>query len=140
MRARAGTDTPSDEAEQRWISVVFLQGDDADEVLDLIELEGSAAAITHLSAWDDGDETTDAALVNGYVYDEVPWTTTDRVELDDRAGYALTYNRPFGYVSLLRRFAAEPEPALVAPARALAEPWFSASIRLGTPGPGAMTR
>ncbi|MDE0545943.1 hypothetical protein [Microbacterium sp. C7(2022)] len=140
MPERAGTETPTDGTEQRWISVVFLQGDGADEVLDLIERNGSAAAITHLSAWDYGDETTDAALVNGYVYDEVPWTTTDRVELDNASAYALTYNRSFGYVSLLRRFVAEPEPAPAAPSRAPAGQWFAASSRRGAPDRGAVTR
>lgn len=140
MRDREDTETPPDETEQRWISVVFLQGDEADQVLDLIERDGSAAAIAHLSAWDYGQETTDAALVNGYVYDDVPWTTTDRVELDDGAGYALTYNQSFGYVSLLRRYVTEPELVQGAPARVSAEPWFAASPRRSAPDHGAMTR
>lgn len=91
-------------AEQRWMSVVFLQGEEADAVLDMIERSGREAAIHHLSQWDYGGETRDAALVNGYVYDKIPQSPTDRVIRDNPSGYALTYNQHFGYVSLLRHF------------------------------------
>ncbi len=93
-----------------WISVVFLQGDDADEVLGMIDRSGSAAVIVYLQHWDYGDETTDAALENGYVYDRVPAGATDRTIEDDDSPYALTYSAQFRYVSLLRRYPAEPEP------------------------------
>lgn len=100
--------------EQRWINVVFLQGETGDTVLDLIDEDGPQAAIEHLSQWDYGDETRDAALVNGYVYDEIPQSATDSTVRDDITGYALTYNHHFRYVSLLRHFdavvEAVPEP------------------------------
>ncbi len=57
---------------RRWVSVVFLQGSEADEVLDLIDRDGTDAGIEHLQGFDYGEETTDAALENGYVYDEPP--------------------------------------------------------------------
>lgn len=90
----------STEAPRRWISVVFLQGDEADEVLDLIDRDGPDAAIEHLCGWDYGDETTDAALENGYVYDEPPTGQLDRTVSD--GDYTLTYNPFMGHVSLLR--------------------------------------
>lgn len=104
---------------ERWMSVVFLQGDEADRVLDMIDVDGVDAAVTYLGQWDYGDETRDAALINGYVYDEVPQSPTDRVVLDDESGHALTYNRSFGYVSLLRRFTPidDEPPATPPPAR-----------------------
>ncbi|ACV05738.1 hypothetical protein I6I18_01160 [Kytococcus sedentarius] len=85
---------------RRWISVVFLQGAEADEVLDLIDRDGPDAAIEHLRNWDCGEETTDAALENGYVYDEPPTGQLDRVITD--GDYTLTYNPFMGHVSLLR--------------------------------------
>ncbi|GAA5196947.1 hypothetical protein [Microbacterium jejuense] len=91
-------------AERRWMSVVFFQGEDADTVLEMIDKSGVEVAIQHLSQWDFGDETRDAALDNGYVYDEIPQSPTDRVIRDEAVGYALTYNHLFGYVSLLCRF------------------------------------
>ena len=63
---------PAPEAEQparQWISVVFLQGDEADEVLGLIDAQGTDAAIEHLTGYDYGDETVEAAIANGHVYD-----------------------------------------------------------------------
>lgn len=95
---------------RRWVGVVFLQGDEADEVLDLIDRDGTHTAIERLKSWDYGDETTHAALVNGYVYDEPPTGPLDRVIPD--GDYALTYNRAHGHVSLLRQHTTTPDPAL----------------------------
>lgn len=90
----------STEEPRRWINVVFLQGSEADEVLDLIGRDGPDAAITRLRGWDYGDETTDAALENGYVYDEPPTGQLGRVVTD--GDYTLTYNPFMGHVNLLR--------------------------------------
>lgn len=95
----------------RWISVVFLQGSEADEVLDLIGREGTDAAIEHLAGFDYGEETVQAALENGYVYDEPPRGTLDKVATRDV--YTLTYNPSLGHVSLLREHGALPDPALL---------------------------
>ncbi|MBL5973243.1 MAG: hypothetical protein D3X82_05590 [Candidatus Leucobacter sulfamidivorax] len=84
----------------RWVSVVFLQGQDADEVLAIIDRDGTDAAIEHLAGFDMGEETTQAALVSGYVYDEPPTGPLDR--LVEEGGYVLTYNLDHGHVSLLR--------------------------------------
>lgn len=94
----------------RYVSVVFLQGEEADRVLDLIKAGGPGAAIDHLSAWDYGEETTQAALVNGYVYDTPPTGALDSTA--ERGEYVLTYNRDFGHVSLLRSFTPEPASAV----------------------------
>lgn len=91
---------PSTPAPARWVGVVFLQGQDADEVLALIDRDGTDAAIEHLTGFDMGEETTQAALVNGYVYDEPPTGPLDRVA--EQGGYVLTYNHDHGHVSLLR--------------------------------------
>ncbi|MCT1437553.1 hypothetical protein [Brachybacterium paraconglomeratum] len=95
-----GQEAVTAEAPRRWLSVVFLQGAEADEVLDLIDRDGPDAAIEHLRNWDYGEETTDAALENGYVYDEPPTGQLDRVVTD--GDYTLTYNPFMGHVSLLR--------------------------------------
>lgn len=87
-------------APARWVGIVFLQGQDADEVLAIIDRDGTDAAIEHLTGFDIGEETTQAALVNGYVYDEPPTGPLDRVI--EQGGYVLTYNHDHGHVSLLR--------------------------------------
>jgi hypothetical protein len=105
--ARAG----SPEAGARWISVVFLEGPEADEVLDLIARKGTDAAIEHLAGHDYGEETTQAALENGYVYDQPPTGPLDKVAARDV--YTLTYSPFLGHVSLLREHGALPDPALL---------------------------
>lgn len=103
----------------RWVNVVFLQGQDADEVLAIIDRDGTDAAIAHLSGYDFGDETTQAALVNGYAYDQIPTGALDRIAVG--GDYTLTYNYDLGHVSLLRTYSvAEPEtdPPLVSSHRA----------------------
>lgn len=89
---------PSDTTPARWVGIVFLQGQDADEVLAIIDRDGTDAAIEHLAGFDMGEETTQAALVNGYVYDEPPTGPLDRVAT--RGEYTLAYNHD--HVSLLR--------------------------------------
>ncbi len=106
-------DAPTDTTARRWISVVFLQGEEADEVLDLIDRDGPNAAIQHLRNWDYGEESTDAALENGYVYDDPPTGPLDRVVTD--GDYTLTYNLALGQVSLLRAHTAPPDPTLDEP-------------------------
>lgn len=64
---------------RQWINVVFLQNEEADQVLDVIDRDGTAAALEHLAGYDYGDETTQAALENGYVYDKPPTGPLDRV-------------------------------------------------------------
>lgn len=88
------------EQSRRWVNVVFLQGSEADEVLDLIDMEGVQAGIAHLSQWHFGDETTAAALANGEEHDQLPAGQWDRSFEAD--GYVLTYNAQVGYVGLVR--------------------------------------
>lgn len=88
------------ERSRRWVNVVFLQGAEADEVLELIDVEGVQAGILHLAQWDFGDETTAASFVNGEVYDQLPAGQWDRSFEAD--GYVLTYNPQMGYVGLVR--------------------------------------
>lgn len=98
-------------AAERWISVVFLQGEEADAVLDLLNRDGTDAAISHLAGWDYGEDTTQAALEDGHVYDSPPVGATDRLVTGDV--YALTYSPFLGHVALLRRHDAVPDPELL---------------------------
>jgi len=101
----AHTVAGQDQIKQRWISVVFLQGDEADEILDLVDRDGPEAAIEQLQGFDYGEETTDAALLNGYVYDTPPAGALDGEAIE--GDYLLLYNRQLGHVSLLRRYTSE---------------------------------
>ena len=99
------------EPRRRWISVVFLQGSEADEVLDLIDQAGTDAAIEHLAGFDYGEDTVHAAMENGYVYDTPLTGDTDRLAVRDV--YTLTYNHALGHVGLRREWEALPDPALL---------------------------
>lgn len=102
---------PEQAVGRRWLNVAFLQGEEADAVRDLIDRDDAEAAIAHLSGYDYGEETTQAALENGYVYDDQPPTgSADRTVQDGR--YALTYNHGLGHVGLYREFDTPPDPAL----------------------------
>jgi hypothetical protein len=98
-----------DSTGSRWISVVFIQGDEAKDTIGTIARNGAAAAIHELQRRDSGDDTTASALENGYVYEGIPASSTDRTFEDENSEYALAFSPTFAYVSLLRRYSELPE-------------------------------
>lgn len=80
----------------RWINVVFLQGDEADRQLRILGELGHVDAVDYLAQWDYGEATTQAALENGYDYDEPGEGTNDRVMMSEGAAELadLTSHRP----------------------------------------------
>lgn len=101
----------------RWINVVFLQGQEADEVLDMIDADGASVGLNYLKSWDYGDETTEAAMENGYVYDEPP---SGPLEHELREGdYHLAYSHSFDHVALYRHHTVTPEDGLPDESRGL---------------------
>lgn len=96
-----------DDPQHRWVSIVFLQGEEADPVREIIDRQGADAAIAYLAGWDYGEETVSDAMENGYVYDTAPQSAADR--LATSGDYALTYSPHLGYVGLSRRIDA-PDP------------------------------
>lgn len=99
--------------DRKWVSVVFMQGDDADEVLDTIDTHGTEAAVEYLSGWDYGEETTSAAIANQATYDAIPAGPLDKVA--EHGIYTLIYNPFMGHVGLFRHPTVEEEPATPAP-------------------------
>lgn len=95
----------------RLINVVFLQGSEADWLLDLIGQGGADAVIQELASFDYGDETVEAALENGYVYDAAPQGLLDRVTILD--AYTLVYNQDHRHLGLYRHADALPSPVLL---------------------------
>lgn len=78
----------------QWVNVVFIQGDEYDEIADF----GIQEMAEYLSQWDYGDET-DAA----HTRDEAPWGTSDRTYEVSVGGLEYTVNYGLGYASLNRR-------------------------------------
>ena len=101
---------PQPVAIERWVSVCFLQGDDAEEVLQMIDQEGIDAALGYVKNWDYGDETTQAALENGHVYEHPPTGPLEHEVRDDN--YVMTYSHSFGHVALYRLNEINPDDAL----------------------------
>ena len=99
--------------DQKWVSVVFMQGDDADEVLGIIDTHGTQTAVEYLSNWDYAEETTSAAIDNQSTYEAIPAGTLDKVA--EHGIYTLTYNPFMGHVGLLRHPTVEEKPATPAP-------------------------
>lgn len=119
-----GTDAPP---VARWISVVFSQGPEADEVLDMIDSDGALAGLDHLKSWDFGDETTSAAMENGYVYDAPPSGPLEREVRD--GDYHLAYSHSFDHVALYRLHGVEPADQLPDDNRTLGVPSASGQTR-----------
>lgn len=66
----------------------------------MIDDEGADAALNYLKNWDHGNETTQAALENGYVYDLPP---TGPLEHEVRnENYDMTFSHSFGHIGLYR--------------------------------------
>lgn len=86
--------------DRQWVTVVFLQGQEADEVLDMIKVHGVEAAVEHLSNRDYGEETTGAAIANRDVHDAIPVGVLDKTA--ESGMYTLTYNPFMGHVALYR--------------------------------------
>lgn len=84
-----------------FYSIVFMQGDDAAEPLDILNSEGADAAVEYLAQWDYGDETLEAARINGHTYSQI----ADAIGTGDYrltiGAYVLTWNAGLNYVGLL---------------------------------------
>jgi hypothetical protein len=75
----------------QWERVVFLQGEEADEALAVLDERGEEAALSYLADWHYPGEHETA--------DEPGAGSSDDV-YDDGTGYRLTYNRGLGYIGL----------------------------------------
>lgn len=85
----------------QWFSVVFQQGEDADETLAIIDEHGVDAGMDHLAQWDFGSETEDAERMLGHVYDSPPSGDMDREY--ERGDHLLSYSHALGHAGLIRR-------------------------------------
>lgn len=94
-----------------WVNIVFLQGDEAYKLIGGIPATGTDPVIEYLAGHDVGDETVDAALENGYSYDQPPVSASDLTATRDV--YTLVYNPFHGYVGLYRQEDALPGQVLL---------------------------
>jgi hypothetical protein len=76
--------------QDKYENVVFMQGDEADEALEILNNKGEDAALEYLKQWHDyGNHEGSNELGAG--------TSDDTFEKD---GYIMAYNQPLGYIGL----------------------------------------
>ena len=79
---------------KRYEPVVFIQGDEATEPLEILDRDGEEALVDYLSQWDYGDHVPSEEDHGAGDSDTVR-------EMRDGA-YLLTYNTRYGYCGLCR--------------------------------------
>ena len=94
----------------KYVEVMFAQGDDASELFDLLDAYGWDALIDRLTDWDYGQETEDAAVVNGDIYDGLPkYRGEQRVVSGE---YTVIADWPYNYIALYRELPANWQPTI----------------------------
>ena len=76
-----------------YYEIAFVQGEEAREVLEILDREGEAAAMSHLTQWDFGGESEHSPTT-------FPWGTSDLIFRDGE--YVMSYNTQLGYIGLCR--------------------------------------
>lgn len=73
-----------------YASIIFLQGSEAEEPLDILRKKGEKAAMAYMKQWDNGEYN--------FPTEKSSAGTSD--DLFEKDGYLLSYNQPLGYISL----------------------------------------
>lgn len=94
----------------KYVMIVFMQGEDADEMFDLLDADGWDALIDRLSDWDYGQETEDAAVVNGDIYDGLPQYRGEQRVVSGE--YTAVVDWPYNYIALYRELPAGWQPTI----------------------------
>ena len=76
---------------KRYVRIVFMQGEDAEEALGILDERGEEAAVEYLAQWDMGESRK--------VYDEPASGSQDSV-WEDEDGYRLTWHEGLRYIGL----------------------------------------
>ena len=80
----------------KYENIVFMQGEESEEVLNLLEEEGEEAAFNHLVQWDYGDQPEEGA-------DHFPWGKYDFIykkNNKDGTYYIMSYRPIFQTIGL----------------------------------------
>jgi uncharacterized protein with PIN domain len=87
-----------------WQELAFEQGDEAGEVLDMIDQQGPEATLDHLAEMGYTD-------MEGETTNDAPWGEEDEVYHDKESGLTLSWNSRLGYWGLQRKIeSASEEP------------------------------
>ena len=77
----------------KYLEIVFIQNEEAETPLKILEEQGENAAMNYLRQWDYGDD-------NGEIYDRNPGGSGDSVYR--KGNYVMTYNTSLGYIGLCK--------------------------------------
>jgi hypothetical protein len=90
-----------------FITIVFMQGEEADEAFDIWDRDGFDAVVNYLQEWDFGDENDNAAIVMNETYSDIKDITGryDFIDIweSEHGNYWVTSNRSLSYISLIRK-------------------------------------
>lgn len=79
----------------KWLDIVFMQGDEAQEALGILDNEGERAALDHLLQWDYGDVSEERYCSPSGECDSVY-----RFRFKDGRRYEMSYNTSLEYIGL----------------------------------------
>ena len=85
---------------QKFQEIVFIQGEEAEEPLNILDSEGESAALQYLAQWNYGEN-------DGEIYDEIPAGSNDSTYTEDC--YIMNYNTSLGYIGLCKMIEAKQE-------------------------------
>lgn len=77
----------------QYQNIVFMDGDEADIVLEVLDEHGEEAAIGYLTQWDHGDG-------GGEINDNPQSGSADDTYTSEDGMYRLTWNRHLNYIGL----------------------------------------
>jgi hypothetical protein len=99
LKGAAKAFTESEEGQSdKWATIISLDGEEAEEVYDIIDSEGETAGAKYLSGWDYGHESDEN------LSDQEPWGSRDwrSEETIDGIDYVMAGNKSLGYIALHR--------------------------------------
>ena len=78
---------------KKYMEIVFIQNEEAETPLKILEEQGEDAAMNYLRQWDYGDD-------DGEFYDRNPGGSGDSAYR--KGNYVMTYNTSLGYIGLCK--------------------------------------
>lgn len=85
---------------QKFQEIVFIQGEEAEELLEILKSRGESAALQYLVQWDYGEG-------DGDIHDENPAGSNDSTYSE--GCYIISYSTTLGYIGLCKIIEAKQE-------------------------------
>lgn len=77
----------------KYENIIFLQGSEAEKVLEMVLNQGERKALEHLKQWDNGESPVETC-------EGMPWGTKDRIYRNE--SYVMSYNMDLGHIGLAK--------------------------------------